>query len=92
VRAGVILRVQPCRVVGEFMRNRALSRLRRDLDKPEMVTRKPLHGRVWLDSERAVCCAECASLYEPNGALGCPRCGDGSAVPVALALNPGGES
>jgi hypothetical protein len=86
MKAAAILRA---RVVGELVRSRALSRLNRDQLRPNASAREPLHGRVWLDSKRAVRCAEedCPAIYDEANGNGCPRCGSSQAVPIARAIN-----
>jgi len=70
---------------GEFAR---LARMQRRMQQHEELASEPLHGRPWLDSERAVRCAEadCPAVYHADG-LGCPRCGSFQAVPIARAIN-----
>lgn len=83
-----VLRQRPGEIRRELLRSRELSRLSREQQRPDASEREPLHGRPWLDSERAVRCAEddCPAIYEADG-QGCPRCGSHQAVPVARAIN-----
>jgi len=71
---------------GEFTR---LARMQRRVQQHGELASEPIHGRPWLDSERAMRCAEadCPAIYEADGPPACPRCGSHQAVPVARALN-----